>query len=67
MTHTVQIAKNLSNEKIYKTYKYRILPTEDQAELFKKTFGCCRFVFNKILALKIEHYEKTGKYLQEKD
>ncbi|MDR3185691.1 MAG: helix-turn-helix domain-containing protein [Christensenellaceae bacterium] len=27
--------------------------------LFAKTFGCCRFVYNRMLADKITHYDST--------
>jgi len=37
-----------------KAYKYRIYPNEEQEELFTKTFGCVRFVYNKMLEEKIE-------------
>ena len=46
-----------------KAFKYRIYPTKSQAELFAKTFGCVRFVYNKMLADKIAHYELTSKTL----
>lgn len=36
-----------------RAYKYRIYPTEEQKVLFAKTFGCCRFVYNWALNLKI--------------
>ncbi len=42
-----------------KAYKYRIYPTEEQKILFAKTFGCVRFIYNKMLEDKIDHYEKT--------
>jgi putative transposase len=32
-----------------KAYKYRIYPTEEQKVLLAKTFGCCRFVWNKLV------------------
>lgn len=32
---------------IHKSLKVRLYPTENQAILFNKTFGCCRFVYNK--------------------
>ena len=32
---------------IHKSLKVRLYPSEDQAILFNKTFGCCRFVYNK--------------------
>lgn len=38
-------------------------PTKEQEIFFAKTFGCCRFIYNKILADKIEHYELTGEML----
>ncbi len=42
-----------------KAYQYRIYPTEEQKILFAKTFGCVRFIYNKMLEDKIDHYEKT--------
>ena len=41
-----------------RAYKYRIYPTEEQKVLFAKTFGCCRFVYNWALSLKIEAYQE---------
>ena len=46
-----------------KAYKYRIYPTEEQKEFFAKTFGCVRFVYNKMLNDKIEYYKETGEML----
>ena len=46
-----------------KAYKYRIYPNATQRELFAKTFGCVRFIYNKMLADKIAHYYETGKML----
>ena len=40
-----------------KAYKFRIYPTEEQALLIRKTFGCVRFVYNKMLAERKETYE----------
>jgi putative transposase len=37
-----------------KAYKYRVYPDKAQEEFFKKTFGCCRFVWNKMLEEKLE-------------
>lgn len=42
-----------------KAYKYRIYPNKKQREIIAKTFGCCRFVYNKYLAKRIELYEKS--------
>jgi putative transposase len=41
-----------------KAYKYRIYPNKEQQEYFAKNFGCCRFVWNKMLAEKLSAYEK---------
>lgn len=46
---------------MYKAYKYRIYPNKQQKELIRKTFGCCRFVYNQTLAYKKEFYEKEKK------
>ena len=42
-----------------KAYKYRIYPNKAQRELISKTFGCCRFVYNKYLAKRIELYKEN--------
>ncbi|EJR89787.1 hypothetical protein IKE_05992 [Bacillus cereus VD196] len=42
-----------------KAYKFRLYPTEQQAYLMRKTFGCVRFVDNKMLAERKEAYENT--------
>ena len=50
-----------------KAYKYRIYPNKKQKEIITKTFGSCRFVYNKYLAKRIEVYEaskKTFSYIQ---
>ncbi len=44
-----------------RAYKYRIYPTEEQKVLLAKTFGCCRFVYNWALNLKIEVYKQEKK------
>lgn len=41
-----------------KAYKFRIYPNTEQQILFAKTFGCVRFVYNRMLADKIKHYEE---------
>ena len=42
-------------------YRYRIYPNEIQANLILQTFGCVRFVYNKILGKAKEIYELEGK------
>ena len=46
-----------------KAIKYRIYPTEEQKIMFNKTFGCCRKVYNFMLADKINSYKDTGKFV----
>lgn len=41
---------------INKAFKYRIYPNKKQKELFSKTFGCVRFVYNFFLAMRITEY-----------
>lgn len=45
-----------------KAIKYRIYSTTEQRVMFTKTFGCCRKVYNLMLADKIEGYKATGKF-----
>ncbi|OUB12036.1 cytosine methyltransferase [Bacillus thuringiensis serovar yunnanensis] len=37
-----------------KVYKYRIYPNKEQKMIFSKIFGCVRFVYNKMLADRME-------------
>lgn len=45
---------------VMKGYKFRLYPNKDQQTYFQKCFGCCRFVWNKMLADKIDWYNKHG-------
>jgi len=45
------------------SYKFRIYPTEEQEEIFAKTFGCCRFVYNYILATIKVIYQREKRFL----
>lgn len=42
--------------KANKAIKYRIYPTAEQQNLFSRTFGCSRFVYNQMLALSKDAY-----------
>ncbi|MDL2214406.1 transposase [Clostridia bacterium OttesenSCG-928-O13] len=42
-----------------KAYKFRIYPNNDQRTMLAKTFGCVRFIYNKMLGDKIDHYRLT--------
>lgn len=52
---------------VIKGYKYRIYPTEEQIIQMAKTFGSCRFVYNQMLAMKIELYKSDNKSLSKTD
>lgn len=41
-----------------KSYNFRLYPNKEQEVFFVKTFGCVRFVYNKMLAERKEMYEK---------
>ena len=67
--HIILVCKYRNIKKIYsesrierrvsmlKAYKYRIYPNLEQQEYLAKTFGCTRFIYNKMLADKIEYYK----------
>ncbi len=42
---------------IYRSYKYRFYPTQEQEVLLAKSFGCARLVYNRFLALKNQAYQ----------
>lgn len=46
-----------------KACKFRIYPTQEQKTQFAKTFGCVRFIYNKMLEDKIAYYQQTKKKL----
>ena len=43
-----------------KAFKFRLYPSGAQMTLLARTFGCCRFIFNRMLADKIDHYKASG-------
>jgi len=49
---------------VNKAFKFRIYPNSDQRVLLAKTFGCCRFIYNRMLADKKAYYEETRKDLR---
>ena len=46
-----------------KAYKFRIYPNNEQKIMFAKTFGCVRFIYNRMLSDKIEYYNEYQKKL----
>ena len=47
-------------EVIFKAYKFRLYPTDEQKMLIEKHFGCSRFVFNYFLSFKDNQFKSTG-------
>ncbi|MDN3398467.1 IS200/IS605 family element RNA-guided endonuclease TnpB [Psychrobacter sp. APC 3426] len=45
-------------KQILKAYKVRLYPNEGQQIFFAKSFGCTRFIWNRMLSDKIEHYNE---------
>ena len=50
-----------------KAIKYRIYPAENQVQLLSKTFGCCRFVYNRMLSVQKDLYTSQGLHLSKYD
>lgn len=50
--------------KIRKAYKYRLKAKQEQEALFRQQAGCCRFVWNKALALQKERLDGGEKVLR---
>ena len=46
----------------YTTLKARLYPTPEQAELFENTFGCCRYIWNRMLADQQKFYAETDSH-----
>ena len=59
-----QLKKLVENGKAvqYTTLKVRLYPSEAQAELFENTFGCCRYIWNHMLADQQRFYLETDKH-----
>lgn len=49
---------NLKVHKVMKGYKFRLYPNKEQQTYFQKCFGCCRFLWNHMLADKIAYYDE---------
>ena len=43
------------------TFEYRIYPNATQRETIAKTFGCCRWVYNRALSIRKQAYENNKK------
>ena len=50
-----------------KGYRIQIYPNKEQKILIEKHIGCCRFLWNYMLSLQNENYEKGNKYISRYD
>ena len=50
-----------------RAFKYRLYPNQSQIEQLNKTFGCCRFVYNQMLALQESNYQLGIKHMSRYD
>lgn len=48
-------------KEVYRGFKFRIYPNKSQKELIEKTFGCCRWYWNRALHDNVEYYKENGK------
>lgn len=48
---------------INRAYRFRLYPNYEQSLLISKTFGCVRFIYNRMLADKISFYNETKQKL----
>ena len=46
-----------------RAYKYRFYPTDEQAHILARTFGCCRYVYNWALRQRTDAFFKHGERL----
>ena len=44
---------------MFRAFKYRLYPTESQAEKINQNIGCARFVYNQLLDDRIKVYNET--------
>ena len=55
--------KKTSAEIIQKAYKFQAVPTEEQKAMFAQTFGCVRYLYNRMLDDKSKAYKYFGENL----
>ena len=49
---------NILHSPLKKGYRFQIYPTAEQRDLLERTFGCCRYVYNRALAEAKDEYQK---------
>ena len=62
-----EVNLSMSTNTTIKGYKYRLYPTQEQEIQLAKTFGSCRFVYNQLLANRIELYKEEQKSINKTD
>src|SRR5260221_14722327 len=55
---------NLGPMKRLQAFKYELMPNGEQQRHMRRYAGCCRFVYNKALALQKAHYEAVGQFIR---
>ena len=51
----------------YKAYRYRLYPNKEQQELINKHIGCCRYIYNYGLEMKVKAYQENKKAISRFD
>lgn len=46
------------------SFRFRLYPNKEQEELIKKTFGCVRFIYNRMLTDSENYFNETGRHLK---
>src|SRR2546423_7722325 len=46
-----------------KAFTYRVYPTDEQAHILARTFGCCRYVYNWALRARTDAFFQRGERL----
>src|SRR5437588_10544687 len=59
--YTVCAIMERMNQK--RAYKYRFYPTDEQAHMLARTFGCCRYVYNWALRQRTDAFFTHGERL----
>ena len=55
--------RNRTQDTVDRAYRGVLYPNAEQQALIEKTFGCCRFVYNRFLDERIRTYREQGKTL----
>jgi len=50
-----------------RAYRYRFYPTEEQARMLARTFGCVRYIYNWALRLRMDSYQQRKEHLYYSD